>query len=168
MDAALWGFLGTLVGAAASFLATYLSAKYAAKSQGEAAANERAIREQLLQRETLIEFQNELINLLRANAAIFMDYMRQAQQGMVWSQLVASVETDEAVRRAFAQVSVLTSRITTDTIRSEVGKVRDLLNKALDANDHVEADRRHRTAMLAGIELIKKVGEEIRRCSIAV
>jgi hypothetical protein len=168
MDAALWGFLGTLVGAAASFLATYLSAKYAAKSQGEAAARERAIREQLLQRETLIELQNELNNLLRANAVIFMDDMRQAQQGMPWSQLVANVEAGEAARRAFAQVSVLTSRVTIDTVRSEVGKVRDLLNIALDASDHVEADRRHRAAMLAGIEVIEKVGAEIRSCGVAV
>lgn len=168
MDAALWGFLGTLVGAGASFLATYLTARYAAKSQGEAAAKERAIRERLLQRQTLIELQNELNNLLRANAMIFMEDMRQAQQGMPWSGLVANVEASEAARRAFAQVSVLSSRVAIDAIRSEVGKVRDLLNEALEAGDHVEVDRRHRAAMIAGIDVIEKVGEEIRRCGSTV
>lgn len=168
MDAALWGFLGTLVGAAASFLATYFSAKYAAKSQGEAAAKERAVREQLLQRETLIELQNELNNLLRANALIFMDDMKQALEGQPWPELVANVEAGEAARRAFSQVSVLNSRVTNDTVRIEVGKVRDLLNIALNAHDRNDAERRHKAAMLAGIDVIEKIGEEIRRSCIAV
>lgn len=166
-DAALWGFLGTLVGAVVSFAATFLTAKNAANLQKEVAARESLVREQLMQRENYIELQIELNNLLRANAAIFVDDVERSKKGEAWPEIVTDADLSESARRAFAQVSMLNSRVTAHQVRQEVLNVRERLNFCLEARTYEEAHSRHQEAMIAGIDAIDRIGEEIRRCGSA-
>ena len=65
MDAAIWGLIGTVVGAAASIVTTWLATRTSYRLQQDKLREERAKRASAFQRQTLIELQEEFHDALR-------------------------------------------------------------------------------------------------------
>lgn len=163
MDAALWGFIGTVLGACVAIVATVLSNRNARLLQQQSEAFEQAERGRTFQRENLLSVQETLQDAMRSVAKAFHDDEMAAREGVPWGTRLFGDELSEANRRANARLSALTERIADDSLRAAVKSFHLLLNRPTFAKSNAEAAASLNRVMNAHDQLMAELGVVLRR-----
>lgn len=162
MEAAIWGILGTAVGAAASIATTLLAARNSANLQLEAARLERLEKHRAFQRETLIQLQDALHNELRSIALIYQaDAVAFYQSGKWGSQLLGG-ELNEKARQTGRRRLLLTERVSDDQLREHIKHVSSLCTQVLLASDKRVAESAFHQLTTDGNAAMERIGKVLR------
>ena len=162
MEAAFWGLLGTIAGAAASIATTVLASRNAATLQSAAAALEREEKSRAFQRETLIDLQDSVHDELRAVALLFMADEAAFRESGAWGRKLLGEELNTKVHLAGRRTLLLRERVADDELRDHIQSLRDLLTGVQMARDRVVAERVNADAMQMGTAVMEHIGKVLR------
>lgn len=162
MEAALWGFLGTIVGAAASIATTVIASRNATSLQSTAAALERKEKARAFQRDTLIELQDAVHDELRAVALVYMADEAAYRETHIWGRKMLGEELNNKVHLAGRRTLLLSERIADDNLREYLKSLRSLLTDVQMARDASQAERTHMAAMDMGTSVMEHIGTVLR------
>jgi len=143
MDSAIWGFIGTIVGAivgaSASILTTIINGRKSAQLQKERDNFERLERSREFQRNTLLELQDSLSQNLRLiGRAHLEDVASYRQNDGVRSNLL-SAELNQDIMLSNRKNAILTERISDDELRNNLKKLRQDMTDVLFAKSENES-----------------------------
>lgn len=162
MEAALWGLLGTIAGAAASIATTVIASSNAASLQSAAATLEREEKARAFQRDTLIELQDAVHDELRAVALVYMADDAAYRETRTWGRKMLGEELNNKVHLAGRRTLLLTERIADDELREHLTSLRGLLTQVQMARDPGVAERAHMAAMDMGTSVMEHIGTVLR------
>lgn len=121
MDAAIWGLLGTIVGALASIVTTWLTNMGLSRREQEKARDERFERASAFQLQTLLDLQESIHDALRLTGRAHLeDQHAHRLNGQEWENSMLSDEVNEGLRLAQRKVSLLVERVADDALRVRV------------------------------------------------
>ena len=162
MDAAIWGLLGTIVGALASIGTTWISGRHAFSLQRQAASEEQTERHRAFQRETLIQLQEALHDSLRMMTRAHIEDTTSFKKSGDWGRSCLSEEVNEGARVATRRVSILIQRVANDALRSDLKRVTDVMGHVLMAKSQSEADAALARAYQTGDSVMEHIGTILR------
>lgn len=163
MDAAVWGFIGTIVGALASIGTAWLSSENSLKLQNRNAQDQRTEFARSFQRQTLLELQEAIHDALRfIGRAHLEDYAAYKQSGN-WGTSKLSDEVNEGSRLAQRRVVILAERVTDESLRKEVKNLMGIATQALFATTKDEADDVLNRAFAESTQVLEKHGAVLRQ-----
>jgi len=162
MEAALWGLLGTVAGAAASIATTVIASRNAASLQSAAAELEREEKARAFQRDTLIELQDAVHDELRAVTIVYMADEAVYRETRTWGRNLLGEELNNRVHLAGRRTLLLTERIADDDLRDHLKALRGLLANVQMARDPAIAEHAHVTAMDMGTSVMEHIGTVLR------
>ena len=177
MDAAFWGFAGTLigvvVGAGATILTTLLQLRHT--SQRELAADKllRSERARDFQRKSLLELQVAVNELAQCYGTLKRHHESAFREGQSWGSRLPPPELTEGIRQSMFRVFALSRRIEGGQVRASVEYVSGLFAEATGAKDRAAADpsawysaaytiRRHSMGMAKCFSCGVSIGSEPR------
>lgn len=162
MESAVWGFIGTIVGALASIGTTIVSGRNAASMQASASSLERAERHRSFQRNTLIELQDALHDLMRLVAkGHYEDEMAYRETGN-WAATRLSEEVNEGQRLAHRHLLILVERVADEALRAELKQLSVSLGEVSLARSQTSANTSLEKALHQGTQVLEHVGEVLR------
>jgi hypothetical protein len=162
MEAAVWGLIGTAVGAAASILTTIVTARNAAHLRRETEAAERLERARAFQRETLLELQDTMQLAAKFTGRAFhASDMSFAKTGS-WGSEPLPEDVDEGLRQANMRLTALIERVTDDELREACRSMHAKFNFLYPGVQRSEAHTAFGTAVLALNELMRQLGAVLR------
>ena len=167
MDAAVWGFIGVVVGGIVTGLATigveWVRSNHESTLDRDKRVDNRRLALEEFQRNTLVELQRALLDQARAEAEFFMHRLRATKEGAGhWSAIRIPDELDERNRALNQTVSTLTTRVVDDEVRQMVEALSRGYFAGLTAASSDEAERAFNgtTQLLKDIQ--DRTGELIR------
>jgi len=118
IESALWGMVGTFIGAAASIATTWISTNNAQLLHEKKWKDERQTAMQDFQRETLIDIQESLHDLFRRIYQAYIEDCTALRSGVAWGKNEISPDLDQDILLLTRKVSILTERISDDELRA--------------------------------------------------
>jgi gas vesicle protein len=122
LDAASWGFIGTLigaiVGASASVLTTTINSRNGLRLQKVSNDLDRAERSRAFQRETLLNTQDIVQDLMRLMARAYIADMSAHRQSGQWGRNMLPDELNESMLIANRKMIAYVERVADDSLRS--------------------------------------------------
>jgi hypothetical protein len=166
VEAATWGFVGTLagafVGAAASIIATLLASQNATRLQRDADSLERLERARLFQRQNLLDVQDVLQDALRLMARANLEDQARFRREGTWATGLLSPEVNENMLLANRRLTALIERVANDSLRSELKDVHQKLNRPLYVSSAREAEALVHDASTTSFKVMEHLGEVLR------
>lgn len=126
MEAAAWGFVGTLVGALASIGTSWIANRNARLLQSAKLQDDRAERAKAFQRETLIALQDNVLDVLRLYVRAHIELVESNRESGQWRQSMLSQEVNEGLLSANRRVAVLVERVSDESVRAKVRALQSL------------------------------------------
>jgi hypothetical protein len=163
METAVWGLIGTIIGAFVSIGTNYMTARNAAALQVLNAERTREDQKRAFQKETLLKLQDEVSNALRFVARAHLADRGAFRAGTAWGRNMLGDDIAEGMRSAFGQVSLLTARVVDDQLRHDVKEALALASSVAHARDEDSAIHAFSKAMDAANHLMERIGECLRR-----
>ncbi|PKO68275.1 MAG: hypothetical protein CVU22_09075 [Betaproteobacteria bacterium HGW-Betaproteobacteria-16] len=167
----MWGFLGAIVGAAASITATLLSLSHSRRLETERDQRSRAQRDQDAQHQTLLQIQDEILKLsnLSSNTLVRDTIEYDISRRWRWKPTAElqrldqlDIDRTESLRKS----AVLIERILDDSLRAKISKYKSILVRMNNA-DSIEAAAVLSARMAEELEsLMGELGERIRSSSL--
>ena len=143
MDAATWGFIGTLVGtvigATTSISTTAIYSWNASRLQRNADSLERLERARAFQRDNLLELQDALQEAMRFMGRAHCEDQVAYKKSGNWGKSMLSDEVDQNILLSNRKMSVLTERVADDKLRSELKQIHQKITNCFSANSEIEA-----------------------------
>lgn len=165
MDAASWGFIGTLfgalVGAFASIATTFFNNRHAAKLHSRSSELARDEQRRIFQRQTLLEIQDTLPSLYGATLAVYKEWRAYFDERGRWD-VELSDETDKAFRKATGSFGKLAERVADDALRDELKKVLKLTRKIKDLKKVEDALHILEGMSVGGENAVEHIGAALR------
>lgn len=162
MDAATWGFIGTIVGAAASIATVWISNAHAASLQRSASERERDERRRAFQRETLLNLQDALHDELRIVTRVYIsDKKAHAKKGTWGSQLLDD-ELNEATLTTSRKVAILLDRVADEGLRLKIKELRTAITSITLARSAESAAASHLGLMEKAPMVMEQIGISLR------
>ena len=140
MGEALWGFLGTLVGAGVSIATQLLALRHASSSQQHADNLQRAERARAFQRETLLAIQDTLQEGMRSAAMMVHHDILAEKRGSPWGTTRSPNDISEQLRLANARLTALVERVADDGLRATLKHLHGQMNEPPMATSRPEAE----------------------------
>lgn len=162
MQSAIWGLIGTIVGALASIGTTWISGRNASNLQKQSSSLERMERERAFQRETLVALQDALHDALRMMARAYLEDNASYKQTGNWGKSLLSEEVDEGLRLANRKVSILIGRVANDPLRSELKDVMKEVGQVCLARSPAEAEAIFGRVNSSAIDVMERSGNVLR------
>lgn len=162
MDAAIWGLIGTLVGAFASIATTWIASRTSHQLSREAAREERLERFRAFQRQTLLELQEAIHDSLRMINRAYIEDAEVHRKGGTWRKSRLSDEVDEGVRLAQRKVAILTERVYGDALRAEVKSLMSSAVAVLFSPSQKEAELRINAVTGDAERVLERLGSVLR------
>ena len=162
MEAAIWGLVGTVVGALASIGTTWLSSRSAHLLQSDRERLQRLERENEFQRTTLIDLQEALHHALRLIHKAYMHDVKAHRAAGSWAENSLPDEVDESARLAMRRVAILVERIESDTARQRVKSLMHIATAAMLANSPGEAEAKLNEAASSATDVLEQIGSALR------
>ncbi len=162
MEAALWGLLGTIAGAAASIATTVISSRNAASLQSAAATLERDEKARAFQRDTLIELQDAVHDELRSVTLVYLADDLAYRETLTWGRKMLGEELNTKVHLKGGRALLLSERIADDELREHLKSLRKLLTEVQMARDAATAEQAHMAAMGMGTRVMAHIGTVLR------
>lgn len=159
VEPALWGligtFVGTIIGATASILATVIANKNQLRLQENNVLIDRQKQAREFQRDNLLKVQDVMLKLLRYHAQ---EYFILREGGDVR----LPDELDENLRYTKGQFTIHVERISDDSLRSELKSIHGKLNSITNAKSAEEIEYIHINSNVAAIDTMKNLGKVLR------
>lgn len=162
VNAAVWGLLGTLVGAATSIGTTWLANAHSAKLEAQKARDQQGETARAFQRQTLIDLQDAIQDLMRQVTSAHHFYFRSVRAGLAWGHEPIPDNLSEAIRETFRKVAILKQRVANQPLREQVSKFTVDVAEVLRADDAEGAERLWRYAMTEHESMSNSVGAVLR------
>jgi len=140
MDSAVWGLIGTVVGAMASICTTALTQYNATRLQRRANELERAERSRGFQRETILQLQDALLDSGRLATRAHMHDVSAFRLGQNWAEIRLPDDLDEAIRLGNKKLSILIERLNDDECRQRVVMFRLAMSRCTGAQSEAESN----------------------------
>jgi hypothetical protein len=139
VSSAVWGFIGTLVGALAALGATYLQQSHASKREREASKRQAEERKHAFQRDTVLELQEVLAGLARLHAGLHHHSEMEWRKSGQWGRSQLPDDINEGVLTEAVRVVMLAERIDDDDLRQSLRTFTDALAGLSVMRDRNEA-----------------------------
>ena len=162
MDTALWGFLGTIIGAGASIATSWISNRHEIMRQMQVDSLERIERARAFQRDNLLELQQIIQDAMRFSARIMHEDAMAFKRSGKWGANLLGEEINEGSRAANARLMALTVRVADDEVREAISSMRDMLTNCQSAESKEKADITHRGVAEAYPLLMERIGKTLR------
>lgn len=163
-DSAIWGFIGTLVGASASIATTWLSARSSSKLQEEKARTERQEYFNAFQRETLLELQETIHDAMRLANRAYIEDCESFHAGTAWHHARLSNELDESIRLTMRKVVILRERVADDSVRQKVKALMKITSLAILAKSEQETRSHLEQLNIEADQVFEVLGSTLRAC----
>lgn len=160
---AVWGFIGTLIGALASIGATYVTARTAGAQQIASSERDRDEKNRTFQLTTLLTLQEEIVDILRLVARAHHDERIAFRAGVAWGRTILDNDLDESIRVSFRQISLLSARLVDGQLRQDVKLFVEITTRVNLSASENSAIYELSQAGDAGIDLMEKIGESLRK-----
>lgn len=134
VNPAVWGLLGTLVGAAVSVGTTWLTNAHASKLEAQKTRDLRAEAARAFQRQTLLELADALNVVDRKAGEAYRHELALVRMGNAWGQGEPVPGLGEAFVDAFRTATTLAHRVENEPLRLAVVTYIDMLSDTLNAN----------------------------------
>ena len=141
MEAAAWGFIGTLVGALASVGTTLLTTRHSNATRKESIQLERQEKFRVFQRDTLLELQDALHDVMRLTGKAHHLDLVAHNSGAEWGKTLLPEDVNEEIRLARRRLGIIVERVADDGMRAEIKAISLALTHTLHAPSKVEANR---------------------------
>ncbi|HAS3568563.1 TPA: hypothetical protein ACGF6J_003380 [Vibrio cholerae] len=160
MEAAIWGIIGTIIGALASITTTVIASWNMNNLSNKAKEYEREEIAKEFQRQTILELQVELLEYFRSCAQIYkndeIDFEKTGEWGSSMSDL------DNKNRELSAKTSILIQRVADHELRAKLNLFKNSCNKCLMAKEQAEAEVHLVASFEMYKELIELIGKVLR------
>jgi gas vesicle protein len=167
MDAALWGFIGTLagavVGATASISTTAISSRNASRLQQNSNYLERIERARAFQRDNLLELQDTLQDCMRLMGRAHHEDVVAYRESGHWGKSMLSDEVNQNTLLSNRKLAMLTERVSDNELRSELKKFSNNSSNLLFAKSEIESDESLKIASSEFSSIMEKLGEVLRK-----
>ena len=120
MESAIWGLVGTIVGALASIGTSWISNRTASSLQAARVHHERLEVASAFQRQTLIDVQEAIHDALRLVHRVYFEDREAYRTTQRWGSSLLPAVLDEELRLAMRKVSILVERVADDLLRSQI------------------------------------------------
>lgn len=120
MDSAIWGLIGTVIGALSSIGTTWLASLSSHKLQNEKEKADRAERARAFQRELLLDLQEAIHDTFRVISKAYLEDRKAFAGGCEWGRNLIPNELAEEVRLAQRKVAILVERVADDSLRCAI------------------------------------------------
>lgn len=162
MEAALWGLLGTIAGAAASIATTVIASRNAASLQSAAARLDSEEKARAFQRDTLIELQDAVHDEIRAVNLVYLADDAAYRETRMWGRKLLGDELNNKVHLAGRRTLLLSERIADDELRDHLKSLRGLLTDVQMAREAAIAQHTYMAAMNMGNSVMEHIGTVLR------
>lgn len=162
MEAAVWGLIGTVVGALTSIGTSWLSISSTSKIQEEKVKAERVERANAFQRETLLELQDSVHDHLRLTHRAYIEDCRSQRAGTDWGKAMLGEELSESLGVSSRKMSILIERVANDSVRSEVKALLGIANQAMLATSQAEAEAHLAICTNRAQQVLQSMGSVLR------
>ena len=162
MESAIWGLVGTIVGALASIGTSWISNRTASSLQAARVHHERLEVASAFQRQTLIDVQEAIHDALRlVHRVYFEDYeaYRTTQQ---WESSLLPAALSEEFRLAMRKVSILVERVADDPLRSQIKTLMCRTTQAQLASSEADARLRLEKTGADAQQTLEQIGTVLR------
>lgn len=163
-DSAIWGLIGTIVGASASIATTWLSVRSSSKLQEEKVRAERHECFNAFQRETLLELQEAIHDVMRLVNRAYIEDCESFRAGTVWHRAMLSNELDESIRLTMRKVSILRERVVDDSNRRMIKALMTIASQAILAKNEQEARFHLEHLSTEADQVFEVLGSALRAC----
>lgn len=162
MEPAMWGLIGTLVGAAASLFATYTTNAHSAKQNSEARIQDRHEKFREFQRETLLELQVAIQDVMRTVFLVHLEDTKGFVSGGDWGSRTIPDKLSEEDADARRRIGLYVERVADDSVRGAVKQLMAEVNLIMRAASKAEADRALNNFTSKSTKVIELVGCTLR------
>jgi hypothetical protein len=159
---ALWGFLGTIIGAGVSIVTSLISNRHEIIRQQRADSLERIERARIFQRENLLEVQQTIQDMMRYYFCMLHEDRIAFMQSGEWGKVRLSEEVNEGSRATNAKLAMLRVRIADDEVREAIKSLVSRIVKYHVAKTEEEADAIMDEASDSFTPLMERIGETLR------
>ncbi|MDP1926404.1 MAG: hypothetical protein Q8K57_16660 [Thiobacillus sp.] len=162
-SSALWGLLGTVVGALASIATTWLAARSSHELERAKSREDRKEQARTFQRQTLLELQDAVHDAIRfVKRAQHADLLAH-RSGQDWSKIKLPEELDTGVSLALRRVFLLVERVADDQLRASVKQFTEHVTQVLLAHTEQESRAHLDKTTLQVMKLFEEMGTVLRR-----
>jgi hypothetical protein len=163
MDAALWGLLGTLVGAGVSIGTSLIGVWKERRLQEKQYSFEREERARTFQRENLLKIQDLLQKSIRLMGQAHFSDMNVFSETGDWGNSLLDDELDEAISINNRELVITIERISNDDLRALIKDFRNHVSLGLLAKSMKESENKLHEASDLFMKLMERVGVELRK-----
>lgn len=163
MDSAAWGLLGTVVGAVASIVTTWLTTRNATNLELKRAREDRSERARAFQQDTLTNLEDAIHDALRLMARAHIETDKAATRGVHWDKVILPDEIDEGFRLATRKVTLLVDRVSDDTLRYQVKLLMQIGTRVILARNKDESEVAMAQASEASPPVFERIGVLLRQ-----
>ena len=162
MESAVWGLIGTVVGALASIATTWLTITSSNKLQDQKVREERQERANAFQRETLLELQDAVHDVMRLEHRAYFEDCMSLRAGIIWSKATLSDELNEGKRLAKRRVTLLVERVADEDVRKQVKALMKSASLVALAKEQEEANALLEGCTSDSIQMFETLGTALR------
>jgi hypothetical protein len=162
MESAVWGLIGTIVGALASIVTTWISSRNDFILQKQASSLERMEKQRAFQRDTLLELQDALHDIARMSARLYFEDLASFKVSNDWGKSYLSNEVNEGLVLANRRMSILIARVADNQLRSELKEIMKIITQASFAKSHAEAESANHLIITAFDNVMERLGNVLR------
>lgn len=162
MEAAIWGFIGTMVGALASLGTTLVSTRNAFSLQSLTSSLDRAEKHREFQRSTLVELQDAIHDLLRIVTRGLLEDQAAFRKTGTWGENLLSDEVNDGQRLARRRVVILMERVADDALRADVKRLNEALTHASFNSTEADSELLIHAASNQALQVMEHIGTVLR------
>lgn len=129
VDSAIWGLIGTVVGALSSIGTTWLANQNSHRLQRDRVRNERVEQSNALQRESLLAVQDAMHDAIRLVHRAHIEDVKAHRATKTWGKNMLPEDMSEEIRLAQRRVFILVERILDEDLR---GRIKGLMGNATE------------------------------------
>ena len=163
VEAAIWGLVGTVVGAMTSMGTTWLAARSSSTLQTTKTREERAERANAFQRQTLLDLQESIHDAIRLVHRAHIEDCLAHRETKKWGTNNLTTEVNEGIRLAQRKVSLLVERVSDDPLRAEIKTLMSTTMQVLLASSEREAQFHLEKTSANANQSLEKVGTVLRQ-----
>lgn len=163
MSAAIWGLIGTVVGAIASIATTWISSRNNLHLQLVTLKQERIERSSTFQLQTLIDLQDAIHDTLRLTTQAHYQDRDAHFKGKAWGDNRLDEPLNEDIRLAQRRVSILRERISDEQLRLDIKALMSIAQDTLLSSSAAEARSCMDRCYNIGNSLLESVGSALRK-----
>jgi hypothetical protein len=127
MESAVWGLIGTIVGALVSIIKTWISSRSAFNLQNQVSSLEQLEKDRSFQRDTLLELQDALHDVARMSARLYFEDVALYKKSNEWGKSYSSNDVNEGLMLANRRMSILIARVADNQLRSELKEIMKII-----------------------------------------